>query len=204
MPEPIWLDRLEGTRLYQRARKAMNRQLISFLSRSVLQGRHDLRLAEVACGSGFGAHILAQRPEVGLSVAADLNLEDFYQAAIPHFQAAFVRADIYQPGLQRESFDLVWNSSSVEELEQPQAAVAAMAALAKPGGRVFVGVPSSHGAAGLLRRLPSARTRTWLGRVYTRRQLRELIEGSGLRVEHETTYLFGTFIGVLGRKPVRR
>lgn len=199
MPEPMWLEQLESTRLYQRARKAMNRALVSFLAQHVLQGRSGLRLAEMACGSGFGAHLLAQRPEVSLSVAADLNLEDFLQAATPNYRGGFVRTDIFNPGLQRESFDLVWNSSSVEELPDPAAAVAAMAALAKPGGRVFVGVPSRHGMAGLVRKFPSAQG--WVGRIYSREDLRELIVNSGMRVEHETTYLYGTFIGVLGRKP---
>lgn len=199
MPEPMWLDRLEGTRLYQRARRAVNRALISFLTQHVLLGRRDLHVAEMACGSGFGAHLLAQRTEVSLSIAADLNLEDFQQAAIPNYRGAFVRTDIFKPGLVRGSLDLVWNSSSVEELPDPAAAVVAMAALVKPGGRVFVGVPSRHGAAGLLRRLPSARG--WAGRAYSREELRELIRNAGMRVEHETTYLYGTFIGVLGRKP---
>jgi 2-polyprenyl-6-hydroxyphenyl methylase/3-demethylubiquinone-9 3-methyltransferase len=199
MAEPIWLDRLEGTRLYQRARRAMNRALISTLAEQMLRGRSDLRVAEMACGSGFGAHLLAQRPEVALSVAADLNLEDFQQARIANYKAAFMRADIFKPGLQRGSMDLVWNSSSIDELPDPASAVAAMATLAKPGGRVFVGVPSRHGAASLLRHLPSAGG--WVGQAYSRAELRDLLASAGLRVEHETTYLYGTFIGALGRKP---
>jgi SAM-dependent methyltransferase len=199
MAEPIWLDRLEGTFLYQRARRAMNRSLIRTLAEHVLRGRSNLRIAEMAAGSGFGAHLLAQRPEVALSLAADINLEDFHQAKIPNYRAAFLRADIYQPGLQRESMDLVWNSSSIDELTEPAKAVAAMAALAKPGGRVFVGVPSRHGAAAVLGRLSSARG--WVGRAYNRGELRQLLLDAGLRIEHETTYLYGTFIGALGRKP---
>lgn len=199
MPEKIWLDKLEGTWLYQRARRAMNRELISFITRNVIQGRHDLRLAEVACGSGFGAHLLASRPEVALSIAADLNLEDFEQADIPNYRASFVRSDIFRPSFLFNSMDLVWNSSSVEELDRPNQAVQAMAWMAKPGGRVFVGVPSRHGAAGLVRSLPAERG--WLGRLYTRPELRDLLTGADMRVERETTYLFGTFIGALGRKP---
>lgn len=199
MPERIWLDWLEGTWPYQRARRSMNRQLIGFLTRKVLTGRENLKLMEIACGSGFGAHLLAARREVVLSAAADLNLEDYDQAAIPNYRAAFVRTDIYLPGFLLETFDLVWNSSSVEELPDPQAAVNSMARLAKQGGRVFVGVPNAHGIARALRFFPSAKE--WLGRVYTRAELRKLVTNSGLRIEHETTYLFGTFIGVLGRKP---
>jgi SAM-dependent methyltransferase len=153
----------------------------------------------VACGSGFGAHLLASRPEVALSIAADLNLEDLEQADISDYRASFVRSDIFKPSFLINSMDLVWNSSSVEELDRPNEAVQAMAWMAKPGGRVFVGVPSKHGVGGVIRPLPSARG--WLGRLYTRPELRNLVIDAGLRVEHETTYLFGTFIGVLGRKP---
>jgi len=76
-----------------------------------------------------------------------------------------------------------------------------MTALVKPGGMVFVGVPSRHGVAGLLRLIPSARTRAWLGRVYTRSELRDLMQGAGLHPVQETAYLFGTFVGLLACKP---
>jgi SAM-dependent methyltransferase len=177
----------------------MNRSLIRTLAEHVLRGRSNLRVAEMAAGSGFGAHLLAQRAEVALSIAADLNLEDFHQAKIPNYRAAFLRTDIFKAAVQRGSLDLVWNSSSVEELPDPAAAVIAMAALAKPGGRVFVGVPNRHGAAAVLGRLSSARG--WVGKAYSRAELRQLLLDARLRIEHETTYLYGTFIGALGRKP---
>lgn len=202
MAERIWLDRLEATRPYQWLKLQMNRGLVDFLVHSVLVGRQNLRLAEVACGSGFAAHLLAARPEVALSLAADLNLEDYLQAKIPGFAASFLLNDLFAPALQANSLDLVWNSSSIEEIDRPQQAVAHMAALAKPGGLVFVGVPSRYGIAGLLRLLPSARTRAWLGRVYSRAELRALLAGAGLQPVRETSYLLGTFIGLLAQKPL--
>lgn len=200
MTERIWLDALEATRPYQWLRLQMNRGLVSFLARHAVAGRSGLRFAEVACGSGFAAHLLAQQPGVALSIAADLNLEDYQQANIPGFQASFVLTDLFAAGLQAGSLDLVWNSSSIEEIDRPHEAVASMARLAKPGGLVFVGVPSRHGAAGLLRLLPSARTRAWLGRVYSRAELRALLASAGLEPVSETSYLFGTFIGLLAQK----
>jgi SAM-dependent methyltransferase len=178
----------------------MNRELVSFFQREAFAGRTNLWVAEVACGSGFAAHLLAQQSEVSLSLAADLNQEDFRQANIPDFRAAFVLMDLFRPSARAGSMDLVWNSSSVEELEDPGRAVRAMAWLAKAGGLVFVGVPSSTGPAGWLRLLPSRRTRSWLGRVYSRADLRELLTLAGLKVKKETSYLFGTFIGVLAEK----
>jgi SAM-dependent methyltransferase len=200
LSEKIWLDRLEATRPYQRLRYAMNRELASFFQREVFAGHTNLRIAEVACGSGFAAHLLAQHNEVSLSLAADLNQEDFRQANVPDFRATFVLMDLFRPSAKAASMDLVWNSSSVEELEEPEKAVRAMAWLAKPGGFVFVGVPSNTGPAGWLRLLPSRRTRSWLGRVYTRSDLRQLLTAAGLTVKKETSYFFGTFIGVLAEK----
>lgn len=202
MIERIWLDRIEATRPYQWLRLQMNRGLVRFLIREVLTGRRDLRLAEVACGSGFAAHLLATQPEVGLSIAADINLEDYSQANIHDFKASFLLTDLFNPAVQPDSLDLVWNSSSIEEIERPEEAIASMVHLAKPGGFVFVGVPSRNGIAGLLRLLPSPGTRQWLGRVYSRSELSSLLESAGLQPESQLTYLFGTFIGLLARKPL--
>ncbi len=200
MAERIWLDSLEATRPYQWLRLQMNRGLVSFLVQHAVAGRRGLRFAEVACGSGFAAHLLAQQPAVALSIAADLNLEDYTQASIPGFAASFLLTDLFNPALQPGSLDLVWNSSSIEEIDRPHEAVASMSKLAKPGGLVFVGVPSRRGLAGLLHLLPSARTRAWLGRAYSHAELRELLVSAGLMPVSETSYLFGTFIGLLARK----
>jgi SAM-dependent methyltransferase len=201
MPELTWLDRLEATRVYQRLRYRMNRGLVNFFQQSVFASRSGLRIAELACGSGFGAHLLAQEAGIALSIAADISLEDYSQAHIQDYRASFVLMDLFRPALANSSLDLVWNSSSVEELDQPEEAVAAMARLAKPGGWVFVGVPNKHGPAGWLRILPNKRTRAWLGRVYSRAELRSLLVAAGLTVKAETSYLGGIFIGALGRKP---
>jgi len=178
----------------------MNQQLVSFFQREVFAGRKNLHIAEVACGSGYAAHLLAQQREVALSLAADINLEDHLQADILDYRATFVLMDLFHPAARPGSMDLVWNSSSVEELERPNEAIEAMAWMAKAGGLVFVGVPNKAGPAGWLRILPSRRTRAWLGRVYDRSELRQLLTSAGLEVKQEINYLFGTFVGVLAQK----
>lgn len=200
MAELTLFDRLEATAPYQWARARMNQRLVDFFWRIVFADRRGLRVAEVACGSGLAAHLMAQHDQVALSVAADLNLDDYRQAAVPEFRAAFVLADIFRPAFRPASMDLVWNSSSIEEIERPQDAVSAMAWMVKPGGYVFVGVPHRNGLAGLLGLLLSPRYRTWLGRNYTRSELRELLNACGLEVEHEMSYMLGIFIGALARK----
>lgn len=178
----------------------MNRRLVNLLTQSMDPAAKPWRVAEVACGSGFAAHLLAQNSDVVLSLAADINLEDFRQAGISEFKARFVLMDLFNPGMEQEAFDLVWNSSSVEELDRPLDAVQCMAWLTKPGGRVFVGVPYRYGIAGFLRWMPNSRLRKWLGRVYDRGSLRTLLESAGLVVHKEVTYLGGTFLGMLATK----
>lgn len=196
-----WLDRIEATPLYQRLRFSMNRQLVDFLARAVITEDRPYQVAEVACGSGFAAHQLGKEKNVSLSIASDINLEDFKQAKINEFSAAFILMDIFKPCLRLGSMDLVWNSSSIEELDRPHDAVAAMARLAKPNGRVFVGVPYKYGLVGILRLIPGRLTRAWLGRVYDRAELRELLEAAHLKIEVEKFYFGGVFIGILARKP---
>jgi ubiquinone/menaquinone biosynthesis C-methylase UbiE len=201
MANQTWLEWVEATRLYQRLRYSMNYKLVDFFRKKVFVGRTGLRLAEVACGSGFAAHLLAQEPGISLSIAGDINLEDFRQAEIKDFKASFVLMDLFRPAAAAGSMDLVWNSSSIEEIDRPEEAVAAMAWLAKSGGYVFVGVPYRRGLAGLLRVVPNRRMRAWLGRVYDEASLGSLLTTAGLQIEAQTTYLGRTFIGMLGRKP---
>lgn len=200
MAERIWLDWFESTCLYQRLRLWMNRGLVEFLHKRVLTNRSNLRVAEVACGSGYAAHLISHLPEVSLSVAADINLEDYHQANMKNYGASFVLMDIFRPAAKWESMDLVWNSSSIEELDRPKEAIKSMALLAKPSGLIFVGVPNRYGIASLPGLVPSQSTRAWLGRTYNRAELRRLIEESGLVVKEMTSYFFGVFIGVLAQK----
>lgn len=200
MTNRSWLNHVETIWFYQSLRHRMNRGLINFFQRAVFNESRTYRVAEMACGSGFGAHLLAALPHVVLSVAADINLEDFLEAGIRDYQAAFVLMDIFSPALQPATMDLVWNSSSLEELDKPDLALAAMVRLTKPGGRVFVGVPNKRGPAGWLRTVSGSHTRAWLGRVYDSGELRNLFSIAGLEVEAETVYFGGTFIGVLGKK----
>jgi SAM-dependent methyltransferase len=199
----MWLESIESGNWYQLLRFHMNRWLVDFFASHVLSGCSGLRVAEIACGSGFGAHLLAQRPEVSISIAADLNLEDFHQARIANFSASFVQMDMFKPSICMESLDFVWNSSSIEELDDPKQAIGSMASLLKFGGRIFVGVPKKYGIVGLLHFFPINRFRTWLGKPYRPNEITSLVEKNGLKVEKVTTYLYGIFVGVLAVKTIK-
>lgn len=200
MANKTWLERLEATRVYQSLRYVMNRDLVNFFAREAFDSGKGLKIAEVACGSGFASHLIARHPNVSLSIAADLNLEDYDQARISDFKASFLLMDMFLPAIKASSLDFVWNSSSIEEIDKPEKAIKSMAGLVRPGGLVFIGVPSRGGPAGWLRRISGVRTKAWIGRVYSSDELGELVQSTGLTVKKLHTYLFGIFIGVLAQK----
>jgi len=194
------LERLESTVLYQRIRNELNRQLVAFFKRTVISDKNTLRIAEVACGSGYASHLLAMEKGVALSIAADINLFDHNQANIDGFKASFILMDIFHPSIQPSSMDLVWNSSSIEEIENPEKAVRSMTRLVRQGGFVFVGVPYKYGIAGYMSRFINRSSRRWLGRVYDQQELRDLLLAADLNIETSFFYLGHIFIGMLGRK----
>ena len=76
-----------------------------------------------------------------------------------------------------------------------------MAAMAKPGGLVFVGVPYKYGLAGLLGLFARGESKEWLGRNYSWAQLSALMRSAGLEPAGRKRYMLGIFIGILARKP---
>jgi SAM-dependent methyltransferase len=178
----------------------MNSKLVDFFERRVFNGRSDLRVAELACGSGYASHLIALRDGVGLSVASDINRIYHQQAEIPDFAASFVLSDIFKPSFPPACFDLVWNSSSLEHFEDPSIPFQAMTRLVKPGGYVFVGVPYLFGPLAVYYLTPSASQREWLGKPFSYRALEKLFLDGGLEVQANLVYLARFFVGILGRK----
>ena len=200
MTAPSMLHRVEDSRPYRWLKYRLNAKLVDFFDRHVLGGRRGLRVAEMACGSGYGAHLLAGHPAVVRSVAVDRDAALHDQAAVPGFAAEFVAADLLDLPFPPEQFDFVWNSSSVEHFPDPAAAIGAMADATKPGGFVFVGVPYAWGLLAVYFIVPSRTHREWLGRPFTFNRLENLFRACGLEPERRLIYFFGSFAGVLGRK----
>ncbi|KAA3646325.1 MAG: class I SAM-dependent methyltransferase [Chloroflexi bacterium] len=193
-------DWMEDTGPYQAVRNGMNMGLVNFFQRHVFEGQQGLRVAEVACGSGYASHLIAQRPEVGLSVAADINMIYHQQANLKEFDARFVLNDIFKPSFEPASFDLVWNSSSVEHFEDSQSAVAAMTSMVKPSGHVFVGVPYVYGPMAMYYLMPTEAQREWVGKPFTGSRLEHIFQEVGLEPLKQIVYLARSFVGILGRK----
>jgi SAM-dependent methyltransferase len=109
-----------------------------------------------------------------------------------------VQGDLFHLPFRDGVFDLVFNSSTLEHLEPWPVALAEMARVTRPGGRLFVGVPYRWGPFLPFTLVPSRHpVSVWMGRLYGRRELRMTFEACGFRVEEVHLYFFGCFVGAL-------
>jgi 2-polyprenyl-3-methyl-5-hydroxy-6-metoxy-1,4-benzoquinol methylase len=103
----------------------------------------DARIADVGCGTGQMALYLARADR--MVVAADITRASLLLArtAARRFgldRVLFVETDLRSPGLQAGAFDVVYCSGVVHHTPDPRAAFASVAALARPGGMIVLGV----------------------------------------------------------------
>ena len=93
-----------------------------------------------------------------------------------------------------DSFDAIYSMGTIEHFAETERAVAEMARVLKPGGRAIVGVPNRRDP--FLRPLlvTSLQSVGLYGygyeKSYSRRALRQMLEGAGLDVVAETAILF--------------
>jgi 2-polyprenyl-3-methyl-5-hydroxy-6-metoxy-1,4-benzoquinol methylase len=103
----------------------------------------DARIVEVGCGTGQMCLYLARADRV--IVGADLTRASLRLAASAAVRfklqrVQFVETDLRQPGLRPGAFDVVFSSGVVHHTADPRASFERVAALAKPGGIVVLGV----------------------------------------------------------------
>lgn len=200
MTEKNIFEQIENTSFYRYLKYGMNRRLIRFFRENVFENRKALKVAEIACGSGYGSHLIAKQAEVTLSLASDISMKLSNQSSIPEFSATFVTADIFNLPFKTDSFDLVWNSSSLEHFDVPEDALLSMARIVKPGGFVFVGVPYLYGPLALYYLSPLKKWREWLGRPYTFNELEKMFTSCELRPQKHVVYFTRFFAGILAEK----
>jgi len=103
----------------------------------------DARIVEVGCGTGQLCLFLSRADRV--IVGADLTRASLVlgAAAAARFgldRVQFVETDLQRPGLKARAFDVVLSSGVVHHTPEPRASFARLAALARPGGTIVVGV----------------------------------------------------------------
>jgi len=103
-------------------------------------------------------------------------------------------SDVRALPFREASFDAIYSMGTIEHFDETERAVEEMARVLKPGGRAIVGVPNRHDP--FLRPLLVTALQA-LGlyaygdeKSYSRRSLREMLEGAGFSVVAETAILF--------------
>lgn len=122
-----------------RARAERNR-FVQLLDRSI---PGDARIVEIGCGTGQLSLYLARAGRI--VVGADMTRESLKlgASAARRFelgQVQFVETDLLRPGLKNGAFDVVYASGVLHHLPDPRAGFARISRLARPGGKIIVGL----------------------------------------------------------------
>ncbi len=199
-------------RFYDWLRRGVNRRLVAFLASALT---HDsgadatvdasvadrgVSVLEAGCGTAFGSSILARRSEVSRAICLDIDLDALREAKARDKHMLAVVADMRCMPFSDGAFGLVFNSSTVEHLDDPVIAVREMNRVCADDGRVFVGVPYALGPLWFQPALGGTRVGLWLGRVFTAGALDTLLQSAGLRSIGQMRYFWRFFIGAMAVK----
>lgn len=200
--QKAWQLGSPGTMLYgfyDWLRARLNLKLVRYLLSAGLGGRESIVL-EAGSGPAYASTILARDDRVKLSLGADIDLEALQEARRRDAGLTLVVADLMSLPFKDDSVDLCWNSSTIEHLDDPAAALKEMARVTKRGGRVFVGVPNLYGPLGFQRWIDGTSAGVWIGKTFSRVQLRRMMAAEGLDPRDSIYYFFRFFVGVTAEK----
>ena len=150
------------------------REVVAALIRRVARPPANARLLEIGCGTG---HNLAMLSEFG--TVDGLEVDDAARAfAEQRLGAPVMSAPLPElGGVPERHYDLIGAFDVIEHIDDDKAAIASIARRLKPGGKLVMTVPahqwmwSAHDVVNHHRRR------------YSKRQLRQLIEGSPLTLD---------------------
>lgn len=185
--------------LYDGLRVGVNRKLVNYLLAGAVTS-DGCKVLEAGSGPAFASSILNADRRVALSIAMDIDMEALLEARLRDPSLALVVADLQHLPFKKESIDLAWNSSTIEHLPSPEAALAEMQRVTRPGGKVFVGVPNLYGPLGFQHWIQNTSVGIWIGTTFNRSQLQKMVKECGLQPLDSIFYFFRFFVGVLARK----
>jgi SAM-dependent methyltransferase len=190
-------------RFYDWLRRGVNGRLVSFLHPFVADSarpRSQVCVLEAGSGTAFASSLLARQNRHHRCVCMDHDVETMTLARRQNPSLYPVVADLRQMPFANDVFHLVFNSSTVEHLDQPIDAVREMHRVVRPNGTVFVGVPYAFGPLCFQPAVRQTGIGVWLGTVFSRRRLDDLLRVSGLKPVKHMRYFFRFFIGAAATK----
>ncbi len=188
-------------RLFDAVRRRLNRKLVRYLLRQMqsVQPAGALRVLEPGCGTGFALSLMQSDPAVRLAVAVDLDESALREGRQRNPRLNAVVADLRHLPFADEAFHLVYNSSTIEHLDDPASAVGEMRRVCNALGRVFVGVPFFWGPLVLQPVVRRTAVGRWVGPVFTRASLAALLQDNELEPLDSIIYFWRFFVGIVAR-----
>jgi SAM-dependent methyltransferase len=187
-------------KLFDTLRRQVNRKLVTYLCTKAILKKESLVL-EAGSGPGYSSSLFARDRDMGLSIAVDIDPEALCEARRRNGTLPVVIADLYHLPFKSGTFDLTWNSSTLEHLEKMDSSLREMARVTTRNGYVFVGVPYRWGPLGVQMWIKRTSIGIWIGPVFSKSELANSMRQAGLEPENTILYFFRFFVGSLARKP---
>jgi SAM-dependent methyltransferase len=135
-----WLSSgFEDARIYGKTAEEEMSEFFQYagLSPAELQGAVVL---DAGCGSGRLTRMLPAYGASAVGLDVHTGLAGVAESCGAAERVTFVQGSILMPPFRKESFDLVWSEGVIHHTGDTQAAFRQLAALVKPGGRMFIWV----------------------------------------------------------------
>lgn len=185
-----------------------HRLIRKYISQNDLAGK---RVLEIGCGRGGFSCWLARRASPREIVAADFSsmavqMGEQYARSEGLSNITWQVADIQAIGHPEASFDTVISCETIEHVPDPVRAVAELARVLKPGGRLYLTTPNYLGTMGLYRIYLRLCGRTFseegqpINNFTLLPRTRSWVRRSGLRVLRATS--IGHYLPFPGRPPI--
>ncbi len=199
-------------RFFDALRRGLNRRLVAYmLARCATSGARDAnpdhspkragrRVLEAGSGTAFATSLLADDPCTRAAVCLDMDADALRIARQRDRRILAVVGDLRRLPFADGVFDLTFSSSTLEHLEEPVTALREMTRVCHREGRVFAGVPYAFGPLAFQPLIRRTHWGVWIGPVFSRRTLDELMRKAGLCPLGHCRYFWRFFIGAMGAK----
>lgn len=193
-------------RFYDWLRRRLNERLVRCLASQLpprepgQRGNGPTYVLEAGSGTAFATSLFRRRGGVDVAVCLDIDEAALKEAKRRDPDMHAVVGDMRHLPFRDGAYSLVFNSSTVEHLDDRPIAVGEMRRVCRATGRVFVGVPYSFGPLWFQPLVRRTLLGDWLGQVFSRRRLHELLSSAGLQPVASFRYFLRFFIGVVAAK----
>lgn len=187
-------------RLYDLIRNRLNYRLADYLY-SFIAHQSAINIIEAGSGPGYCASLLNQKPNVKTTLILDTDKQVLRLAQKRDKTLKTIKADILKMPFKKNTFNLVYNSSTLEHINNKVKAFSEMVRVCKPCGYIFVGIPYKFGPLFIFTLFPkSGKIRKWLGKFIPTHKVLSWQKKHPIKLIDQKFYFFNFFIGFLFKK----